>query len=192
MAKKDWIAVMNKMVCTLREKQGLFEVLSDEEFYNSSYGAMRREKEFTAERDVFFHVLYPGLKRDLFKVYFLKKRVAIALCKLLGDNLEALSTSVHYSKDRPKDRYWELNIYAEDPDEVLALGVQLSLDLMRLATVANPDFGAWKESGGINTPLPPKDIIETSEGNIHYICGRCGHEYLKATRCPECGQLVKD
>lgn len=192
MEKEERISAMSSMIRMLRERQKLFEVLSDEEFYNSSYGSIRREKGYTADQNVFFHVLFPGLKRDLFKVYFLEKRVAIALCKLLGDNLESLNTSVSYSKARPKDRYWEVNVYTESPDEALDKGLQLSLDLMRLATVANPDFGPWQESGGINTPLPPKDILKANNGEFHYICGRCGHEYLKAPRCPECGQLVKE
>ena len=192
MAKEEWTSVMSAIIRKLRERQKLFEVLSDEEFYSSSYGETRREKMHTAANEVFFHVLYPGLKRDLFKVYFHKKRVAIALCKLLGDNLGELSTGVAYQKDRPKDRYWEVNIYTEEPDEMYELGLQMSVDLMKLATVINPDFGTWQEERGINIPLPPKNIIETNIGELHYVCGKCGYEYLKAARCPECGQLVKD
>lgn len=44
----------------------------------------------------------------------------------------------------------------------------------------------------INTPLNLKDIIRTTDGQIQYVCGRCGYVFAKALRCPECGQLVKE
>ena len=49
-----------------------------------------------------------------------------------------------------------------------------------------------EKKGGINVPMPPKDIIEGTNGDIQYICGNCGVSYSKAPRCPECGQLVKE
>ena len=191
-AREERIRVMKETVRKLQKEQSLFEVFSDEDFYVSSYGEARRTKGHTARKLVFFHVIFPGLKRDLFKAYYQKDQVAYALGELLGDNLGTLNTDVPYSKKRPKDKYWELRISTENPDRMLELGYRLSMDLMKLATEANPDFGTWKKQGGINSPLPPKEIKETSEGAIHYICGNCGHEYVKATRCPECGQLVED
>ena len=44
MAKEEWTSVMSAIIRKLRERQKLFEVLSDEEFYSSSYGETRREK----------------------------------------------------------------------------------------------------------------------------------------------------
>ena len=43
----------------------------------------------------------------------------------------------------------------------------------------------------INIPLKPKGIVRKNDGSIKYICGRCGQSFLKALRCPECGQLIK-
>ena len=43
----------------------------------------------------------------------------------------------------------------------------------------------------INTPMLPRDIIQDN-GVVHYICGRCENKFLKAQRCPECGQLVEE
>ena len=44
----------------------------------------------------------------------------------------------------------------------------------------------------INTPIKPKNIISGDNGIIRYICGRCETSFIKAQRCPECGQLVKE
>lgn len=42
----------------------------------------------------------------------------------------------------------------------------------------------------INVPMPPRSIIDDPNGPSKFICGRCGTEFLKNARCPECGQLV--
>ena len=44
----------------------------------------------------------------------------------------------------------------------------------------------------INTPMKPKSRIRKPDGTISYICGRCDKGFLKSSRCPECGQLVKE
>lgn len=44
----------------------------------------------------------------------------------------------------------------------------------------------------INTPLSPKSVFEDTDGTIRFKCGLCGKGFLKAPRCPECGQLVKE
>ena len=44
---------------------------------------------------------------------------------------------------------------------------------------------------GINTPMKPGNVIRSNDGQVKYICGRCGGTFLKAPRCPGCGQLVK-
>ena len=44
----------------------------------------------------------------------------------------------------------------------------------------------------INIPMKPQNTIRKQNGDIRYICGRCGHSFLKSQRCPECGQLVKE
>ncbi len=44
----------------------------------------------------------------------------------------------------------------------------------------------------INSPLRPKNIIRKADGTIRYVCGRCKQSFVKAQRCPECGQLVKE
>ena len=44
---------------------------------------------------------------------------------------------------------------------------------------------------GINTPMKPGNVIRSNDGQVKYICGRCEGSFLKAPRCPGCGQLVK-
>lgn len=52
--------------------------------------------------------------------------------------------------------------------------------------------GSVANYSDINTPMEPKSRIKGEDGNISYICGRCGLAFLKSPRCPECGQLVKE
>lgn len=54
----------------------------------------------------------------------------------------------------------------------------------------NPAQGGTSNANGINIPLTPKGIIHKSDGTIQCLCGRCGISFIKAERCPECGQLV--
>ena len=48
------------------------------------------------------------------------------------------------------------------------------------------------EQTGINTPLKFINRLRKADGSVLYICGRCGGSFMKAPRCPECGQLVKE
>ena len=47
------------------------------------------------------------------------------------------------------------------------------------------------EEGGINIPLRPKKVVIGVDGIDRFICGNCDYEFMKAPRCPECGQLIK-
>ncbi len=44
----------------------------------------------------------------------------------------------------------------------------------------------------INIPKKPKNTIRKIDGSIQYVCGHCEKSFMKALRCPECGQLVKE
>lgn len=44
----------------------------------------------------------------------------------------------------------------------------------------------------INTPKKPKNRIRKADGSMQYVCGRCEYVFNQASRCPECGQLVKE
>lgn len=48
------------------------------------------------------------------------------------------------------------------------------------------------DNDDINVPMSPQSIKCLPYGTTRYICGRCGAEYNKAPRCPECGQIVKE
>ena len=58
-----------------------------------------------------------------------------------------------------------------------------------LFKLINNELG--EETASINTPMKPKSRIRKPDGTISYICGRCDKGFLKSSRCPECGQLVK-
>lgn len=52
--------------------------------------------------------------------------------------------------------------------------------------------GADNDSESINVPMRPKNKVRKADGSVRYICGRCSFGFNQASRCPECGQLVKD
>lgn len=49
---------------------------------------------------------------------------------------------------------------------------------------------AENKISNINIPLEPFAIKELN-GLVKVVCGKCKSEFEKASRCPECGQLVK-
>ena len=138
------IIMMNNMAEALRNRQNVFEVLTDEEFYNSPYGQKRREKKNTASNLDFFHVLIPGSSRNLFAVYFKVDRIAFAM----SPGFECFSSSIPFTKRRPKDRYWEYNISSVDMNELYQLGLDFSLELMEYAIKMHTEYdalGKWEK-----------------------------------------------
>ncbi len=56
-----------------------------------------------------------------------------------------------------------------------------------------PKYMTWRsETKDINTPMKPKKKIRKADGTNSYQCGRCEHFFRQSSRCPECGQLVKE
>lgn len=49
-----------------------------------------------------------------------------------------------------------------------------------------------EKTDDINTPVVPNDKVRKADGTIQYLCGRCNTLFVRAVRCPVCGQLVKD
>ena len=43
----------------------------------------------------------------------------------------------------------------------------------------------------INTPIPPKFLKQDGRMNIVCTCPNCDSHFVKAPRCPECGQLIQ-
>ena len=43
----------------------------------------------------------------------------------------------------------------------------------------------------INTPMKPQKVLLKGDRSVIYVCGRCGSQFKKALRCPDCGQLTK-
>ena len=62
--------LMHKMVRELRDQQSHFEIMSDEEFYNSDYGIRRRKNNQTCSKEIYMHCLVPGNAKNLLGVYF--------------------------------------------------------------------------------------------------------------------------
>ena len=48
------------------------------------------------------------------------------------------------------------------------------------------------EAPGINAPLAPQNVITEQDGTVKYQCAKCDYVFVKAPRCPECGQLTEE
>ncbi len=71
--------LMQKMVKELKVEQPNYEIMSDEEYYNSDYGLRRRQRNQTCSNVVYMHFLVPGVAKNLFGAYFHKKDIAVAV-----------------------------------------------------------------------------------------------------------------
>lgn len=103
--------------------------------------------------------------------------------------------------------------YSED--EEMYVGIQRILDwknksslLRKINNAYLMYFGGWlittdqsidynelidseEQENDINIPCTPSEILIEGD-KVKYICGHCGYSFVKTTRCPECGQLVKE
>ena len=68
------------------------------------------------------------------------------------------------------------------------------LDAHSAVWIMNYDaFKSWHITvNDINTPMNPKNIRKEMDGAIMFQCPRCDYGFMKAIRCPECGQLIKE
>lgn len=186
------IRTMERVVRELRNRQTVFEVFSDAEFFESPYGADRRAKNQKAENLIYLHVLVPGTGKSLFEAYFERKYVKYAIKKEIKD-FDSLQTEIPFLPRIVKG-YLECSIDFQDNTEMYERAVAFSLDLMNYAIKKYPEYDpnhTWSFGTGINVPLAPKRVIKLTDGSIHYVCGNCELEFKEAPRCPDCGQLVK-
>lgn len=192
-SKKDnRTQIMESVVRALRQRQSVFEVFSDEEFYNSPYGEKRRASGKKGGKLVYLHVLVPGKSKSLFELYFRDKDISFAVKKEIRDfNPEQ---SIIPCSLKPNDDFLDCHIVVRDDVERYGKAVEFSLELMNYAVTKYPEYDpnhTWSFGAGINVPLAPKKVITLADGSIHYVCGNCELEFKEAPRCPDCGQLVK-
>ena len=62
-------------------------------------------------------------------------------------------------------------------------------DLITTLLIEKYTMGSEK-TNDINTPQSPESITK-EKGLIYYHCPRCGYKFIKAPRCTECGQAIK-
>lgn len=78
--------------------------------------------------------------------------------------------------------------YIDIPHEVRLLDAHSFVWMMGEEKYMN-----WSvETTGINTQLAPKNVITEHDGTMKYQCANCDYLFVKAPRCPECGQAVKE
>ena len=107
--------MMLKMVTELRKGQNRFEIMSNEEYYNSDYGIRRRQRNQKCEKDIYMHCLVPGVDKNLLAVYFHKKNIAIAVPMAFDD----FRTNIIVDKEKKdvyKNPYLAFRIVRSDAD----------------------------------------------------------------------------
>lgn len=114
----------------------------------------------------------------------------------------------------PNDRYLGLSIiFAKDVDGDYVFRGVYKIDIdksspnhfihnriaTRIKLIGKPVYGfelldstEVDTIGDINIPKKPKSRKRKADGTMQYICGRCEKIFNKSSRCPECGQLVKE
>lgn len=128
--------LMQKMVGELKKVSTHFEIMSDEEFYNSEYGERRRQRNQTCSNVVYMHCLVPGIGRNLLGVYFHKKDIAIAA----PVDYEEFSTDIDVdiaTKDVYKNPYLSFRVSRNDHDEMFSDSKKMIIEMLR--------FGEKKE-----------------------------------------------
>ena len=124
--------LMNKMVTALRAEQTHFEIMSDEEFYNSDYGIRRRQRGQKCSSVVYMHCLVPGSARNLLGVYFHKKDICVAapMAFSIYDpdvNVDRAQKGVF------KQPYLEFRVIRKDHDEMYEDTKKLIKDMLNYA-----------------------------------------------------------
>lgn len=124
--------MLHKMVKELRDQKTHFEIMSDEEFYNSDYGIRRRERNQPCSNVVYMHCLVPGNPKNLLAVYFKKK--SISVCAPMA--FEAFQTSIdidRVQKDVYKNPYLEFKVSRKDHDIMFEDTKALIIELLGFA-----------------------------------------------------------
>ena len=114
------------------------------------------------------------------RVYFRKNAIRVNLRLWLEERYNRIDKDLFYFSD---------NIKADLPTGVINPTPFVKTENIESFIRALFSEGST-QTVDINTPLKPKNILK-SDSEIHFICGKCGYDFRKADRCPECGQLVK-
>ena len=123
-------------------------------------------------KDEYSRTIYYGeLRKDLMRILY-RSPYKVDITVKGGSKI-----NVPYDKDG-HDYFSE--VYPEDYD---AFSIFVSRKLGRKLLKTSPD---------INTPMNPKKEIYEDNGTVKLQCPRCDSIFVKAPRCPECGQLVKE
>ena len=125
--------MMQKMVTELRKDQNRFEIMSDEEYYNSDYGLRRRQRNQKCEKEVYMHCLVPGVEKNLLAVYFHKKNIAIA-APMAFDDFKSDIVVDKEKKDVYKNPYLAFRIIRKDTDNMYDDTKNLILEMLDYAT----------------------------------------------------------
>jgi hypothetical protein len=124
--------LMHKMVRELRDQQSHFEIMSDEEFYNSDYGIRRRKNNQTCSKEIYMHCLVPGNAKNLLGVYFKKKFICIA-APMDFDNFVTSINVEKTQKNAFKKPYLKFKVERADLDDTYKDTVDLILGLLAFA-----------------------------------------------------------
>jgi len=125
--------MMQKMVSELKKEQNRYEIMSDEEFFNSDYGEKRRQRNQTCSGVVYMHCLMPGSAKNLLGVYFHKKDIAISAPK----DFEKFKTDIVVEikeKEVFNNSFLDYRIARKDHDEMYSDTKKLILEMLNYAS----------------------------------------------------------
>ncbi len=124
--------LMRKMVSDLTKEKTEFEIISDEDFYNSEYGYRRRRRNETCSSVVYMHCLVPGNEKNLLGVYFHKKDICIAAPMFFEDFVTSIDVN-RTVKKAFKNPYIEFRVIRKDYDDMYEDTKLLILELLEFA-----------------------------------------------------------
>ncbi len=150
-----------KLFCDKAKSYGICDTMSGND----------KHKRLHIGKDEHSRIVYQGhLRKDHMQIYYRStEKVDITLKGRSKLNI-------------PTERYgcdYYSEIYPEDYDAFLSF---VSKKLGRKPLKASLD---------INTPMNPKKEIHGENGTVKLQCPRCNSIFVKAPRCPSCGQLIK-
>lgn len=138
MAREDNIRLMEKMVLDIRKEFVNFEIMTDEEFYNSDYGYTRRQKGQRQENKIYFHCLVPGEKLNLISGYFTRGKIRFSLNSEYSMSNFKTCTNVGFKCI--DERYWEVIAEDRDEDNLYEQGLMFMKEFLQHTLDVHPEY----------------------------------------------------
>lgn len=136
MNREEKNKLLNRMVRDLRGEYSQFEIMTDEEFYNSRYGESRRARGPRNKNVFYFHCLVPGSTLNLVSGYFSNNQIRFPI------NIEysKINSIVKVEYKYQKNRYWEAFVIREDAEQLYLDSLQFMRDFLDHVLSLHPEY----------------------------------------------------